>query len=142
MKELLTMIKLMDLLLEQDTNDIAGIFVFNQKNEVLVLFKADGSPDIPKGHIDEGETPIEAVKRELNEETGIVLNVEPNSFGKVNVEPGKDFYRFAIQTNQDFVIYLSDEHKGFEFMKLDDIPPGFFWEPVDKFFNEIMDLEK
>lgn len=135
------MIKLMDLLLEQDTNDIAGIFVFNQKNEVLVLFKADGSPDIPKGHIDEGETPLQAVKRELNEETGIVLNTEPNSFGKVNVEPGKDFYRFVIQTNQDFVIYLSDEHKGFEFMKTDDIVPGFFWEPVDNFFNEIMDLE-
>jgi len=135
------MIKLMDLLLEQDTNDIAGIFVFNEKDEVLVLFKADGSPDIPKGHIDEGETPLEAVKRELNEETGIVLNTEPNSFGKVSVKPGKDFYRFVIKTNQDFVIYLSDEHKSFEFMKTHDIPPGFFWEPVDKFFNEIMDLE-
>tara|TARA_A100001201_G_C4025501_1_gene181860 strand:+ start:219 stop:629 length:411 start_codon:yes stop_codon:yes gene_type:complete len=135
------MIKLKDLLFEQDTNDIAGILVFNQKNEVLVLFKADGSPDIPKGHINEGETPIEAVKRELNEETGIVLNTEPNSFGKINVEPGKDFYRFVIQTNQDFVIYLSDEHKGFEFVDIYSIERGYFWKPVDDFFNEVMSLE-
>ena len=135
------MIKLKNLLLEQDTNDIAGILIFNQKNEVLVLFDSKGSPDIPKGHITVGETPLEAVKRELNEETGIVLNTEPNSFGKTNIKPGKDFYRFVIQTNQDFVIYLSDEHKGFEFVDIYSIEPGYFWNPVDEFFNEVMSLE-
>ncbi|WP_255167991.1 NUDIX hydrolase [Natrononativus amylolyticus] len=41
--------------------------------EVLVFDHpaADGGPQIPKGTVDEGETPAEAVVRELEEESGV-----------------------------------------------------------------------
>ena len=134
------MIKLKDLLFEQDTNDIAGILLF-VKNKVLVLYKTSGDVDIPKGHISEGESPLEAVKRELNEEAGIVLNVEPIQVGRLNVEPGKDLYMFTLQTNQRFVVKTSNEHRGHKFVPIEEIDDNFFWSPVQQFYNNIMEKQ-
>ncbi len=48
----------------------AGGVVKNEKNEVLMIFRL-GSWDLPKGKIDEGESPEEAAVREIQEETGL-----------------------------------------------------------------------
>ncbi len=48
---------------------------------VLVLWRKDGSPDLPKGHTKAGETDKAAALRELQEETGI----EPS---RVHFTPG------------------------------------------------------
>lgn len=57
-------------------HESVGVFVFNQHNEVL-LFERTIYPfalTIPAGHLDSGEIPKEAVKRELLEETGLKIN--------------------------------------------------------------------
>lgn len=51
--------------------EAAGGLVFNEKKEVLVMFRR-GSWDLPKGKIDDGETPEVAAIREVIEETGLV----------------------------------------------------------------------
>lgn len=51
--------------------EAAGGYVLNQDNQLLVFFRR-GSWDMPKGKIDEGETPEEAAVREVQEETGLV----------------------------------------------------------------------
>ena len=51
--------------------EAAGGLVFNEKKEILVMFRR-GLWDLPKGKIDEGETPEIAAIREVIEETGLV----------------------------------------------------------------------
>jgi len=52
----------------------AGAIVFREKDNrvyYLLLHYDAGHWDFPKGHIEEGETELETVKREVEEETGI-----------------------------------------------------------------------
>lgn len=50
-----------------------GVLLFQERplHAYLVLFRKDGSPDLPKGHKEKGETDEETALRELLEETGI-----------------------------------------------------------------------
>lgn len=50
--------------------EAAGGVVFNEKNEILMIYRLE-TWDLPKGKIDEGETPDAAAVREVEEETGI-----------------------------------------------------------------------
>ncbi len=49
----------------------AGAIVLNKDNQVLVVNQNGSSWSLPKGHIEENETAIEACKREIFEESGI-----------------------------------------------------------------------
>ena len=49
----------------------AGGVVLNAKGEVLIVNQNRDSWSLPKGHIDPGETALEAAKREIREESGI-----------------------------------------------------------------------
>ena len=53
-----------------------GVLLFQRgpKPLVLVLWRKDGSPDLPKGHIRAGETDVAAALRELHEETAIAAS--------------------------------------------------------------------
>jgi len=55
----------------------AGGWVWNEKEELLMIFR-EGHWDIPKGHLDEGETIEDCAMREVEEETG-VSNLEIGS---------------------------------------------------------------
>jgi len=50
-----------------------GAVIVNEAGKVLGLERKDipGAWQLPQGGLDEGETPVEAVKREIQEETGI-----------------------------------------------------------------------
>ena len=50
--------------------EAAGGYVINGQKELLVFFRR-GSWDMPKGKIDDGETPEQAAVREVQEETGL-----------------------------------------------------------------------
>ena len=55
----------------------AGIIIINSKNQILgckPFGKKDNRLDIPKGHIEDGETPYQAAIRETFEETGILID--------------------------------------------------------------------
>ena len=45
--------------------------VINRQGEVLVISQHGTAWSLPKGHIDEGESELEAAKREINEESGV-----------------------------------------------------------------------
>jgi diadenosine hexaphosphate hydrolase (ATP-forming) len=49
----------------------AGGIVFNQEGKVLVLRHKNGNWVFPKGHIDPGETSLQAAIREVEEEGGV-----------------------------------------------------------------------
>ena len=50
--------------------EAAGGVVYNETGEVLMIYRR-GRWDLPKGHIDPGETPEECAVRETAEETGV-----------------------------------------------------------------------
>ena len=49
----------------------AGGIVLSHNNKVLIVNQNYDSWSLPKGHIDSGETALEAAKREIYEESGI-----------------------------------------------------------------------
>lgn len=54
-----------------DATPGAGGVVRNAQGDVLLLKHKSGSWVFPKGHIDPGETPLEAALREVEEEAGV-----------------------------------------------------------------------
>ena len=56
-----------------------GAVILNKKGKVLAFERRDipGAWQLPQGGLDENESPLEAVKREIHEETGIsIKNLE------------------------------------------------------------------
>jgi 8-oxo-dGTP pyrophosphatase MutT (NUDIX family) len=52
-------------------SESAGGIVVNPKGEVLVVNQNHDSWSLPKGHVDPGETPLDAARREIYEESGV-----------------------------------------------------------------------
>jgi diadenosine hexaphosphate hydrolase (ATP-forming) len=54
-----------------DVIEGAGGVVVNSEGKVLLIRHHNGTWVFPKGHVDEGETPLEAAIREVAEEAGV-----------------------------------------------------------------------
>ena len=52
--------------------ECAGGIIINQFNKIAIVNQNYDSWSLPKGHIDKGETAIDAAIREIYEETGII----------------------------------------------------------------------
>ena len=103
----------------------AGAILFKKNEEVeyLLLQYEAGHWDFPKGNIEENETDLETIKREIEEETGI-KDAEILKGFKENISY---FYRFKGDLiSKDVVFYLaktkteqiklSFEHLDFEWL--------------------------
>jgi 8-oxo-dGTP diphosphatase len=53
-----------------------------------------GHWDLPGGFLDEGEDPVDGLRREFREETG--LDVEPVELLRIDIEPYDDRYVFSV----------------------------------------------
>lgn len=108
--------------MEQQTS--AGIVTYyqapNKEREYLLLHYNAGHWDLPKGHVEPGETHEQAALRELQEETGLHAELDANfthtfAYNLTNKqgEPAhKAVYWFVGKTDSKKVI-ISHEHKGF-----------------------------
>jgi 8-oxo-dGTP pyrophosphatase MutT (NUDIX family) len=107
----------------------AGAILFKKNGEIeyLLLHYEEGHWDFPKGHIEENETDIEALKREIVEETSI-KDVEIIKCFKENIhyffrsEGGlvsKDVVFYLVKTKTKRV-KLSHEHIGFKWLSFDE----------------------
>jgi len=76
-----------------------GIILLNEESDIF-LAHATGTKhwDIPKGHSEPGESPLETMLRETKEETGIVLHGrELIDLGQFSYRPSKDLHLFALR---------------------------------------------
>jgi 8-oxo-dGTP pyrophosphatase MutT (NUDIX family) len=98
----------------------AGFIVVRRRNhtwEVLGL-RVWGKIDIPKGHLDNGESFLDAALRECYEEAGIVVDVNSDmpwdAISYVSERPHKDVTVFIAVTDQEPQIRENPETKQFE----------------------------
>lgn len=77
--------------------DVASITLINSKSEMLVMFRPEKKWCHPGGLIEDGETPFQAAKRELKEETDVDINlVDLKYFGNFII--GKWRVHFFVST--------------------------------------------
>tara|TARA_B100000575_G_C22743657_1_gene444457 strand:+ start:77 stop:472 length:396 start_codon:yes stop_codon:yes gene_type:complete len=125
------MIKLKKLL-EKHPDDIGSTsgVVIEHNNKILVMRKAEGNYSIPKGHMRKGETPRQAMHRELKEETQITLPTEPKFLYKVErpIEKGGNFmYVFHYESDKELKPTLDHEHTDFGYYDKDTIPEDIYY---------------
>lgn len=119
----------------------ADAIIMNDNGQILFLCRTKdvsfepGKYCLPGGHIDEGETPKEAVVREVLEETGLKV---------------KDCYEVAKSSNPEIhyfncyieepyqIILVHEEHSNYEFIGLNDEE----WKNIDLIMNLKENLEK
>ncbi len=81
---------------------------------------------VPAGKIEPNETPENAAKRELFEETGIAVEraSQVESIGALYMQkPGLNyiFHMFRIRLDQKPEVRISDEHQGFQWAPFDEM---------------------
>jgi 8-oxo-dGTP pyrophosphatase MutT (NUDIX family) len=95
---------------------------------VPVRRAADGSKvlALPKGHVDSGETPVQAAQREVREETGIVA--EPvRELGETRY-----WYRRGGRTIGKEVQFFLFRHAGGDISEHDDEVEDVRWIPIEQ----------
>jgi 8-oxo-dGTP pyrophosphatase MutT (NUDIX family) len=86
-----------------------GFIIFKKGTDMVLGCHPTGhhgginSMDIPKGHIEKGETPLDAAKRELKEETGLVIpnDVEIHEIGRRHYQSKKSLHLFSVEMDID-----------------------------------------
>ncbi|HEY0037605.1 MAG TPA: NUDIX domain-containing protein [Longimicrobium sp.] len=101
-------------------NESAGMLLFRRAGDGLEVFLAHpggpfwkgkdaGAWTLPKGEVNEGEAPLEAARREFQEETGIVP-VEPYlPLGAIRQKAGKTVHAWAWEGDADAEAVTSNE---------------------------------
>lgn len=111
-----------------------GAYIFNNKNQLLLLKNRKGTWGIVGGHLHHNEELEEGLKREIKEETG--LDIKLIAVLKIEAYKESIFIRYvAISENDN--IQISEEHQDFKWIGLDSL------EKYELTFKEIApDAEK
>jgi len=107
----------------------AGTFLFGRRSDVV---NKPGVWNFFGGHIDEGETPRQALLRELSEEAGIARTDDDLvHFGGVSdadiqglgyVEALRELHYFLLLADHEFTPHLNHEHSEFRWFKPHNLP--------------------
>lgn len=106
----------------------AGTLFIDPEGNILLLKRGAGGDHVgewclPGGHIEEGETPQQAAKREALEELGTPYYPDDGKFfSRTQSTDGVDFSTFVCPVEAQFVPRLNDEHTGHMWVSLDDLP--------------------
>jgi diadenosine hexaphosphate hydrolase (ATP-forming) len=103
----------------------AGGVVFNQEGKVLVLRHKNGNWVFPKGHIDPGETSLEAAIREVEEEGGVVAYCPDANCQHMTR------YSNARNEQREITWYLLRTKATKAILREDTFPGGRFFHPAE-----------
>jgi predicted NUDIX family NTP pyrophosphohydrolase len=98
--------------MKSKTKKSAGLLVFRRKDSSVEVFlvhmggpfwqhKEDGAWSIPKGEFEDNEAPLEAARREFQEETGLMPEGEFLELPPVKQSSGKTVFAWAVEWDCD-----------------------------------------
>jgi len=129
----------------------AGGVVVNSYGRVLVVDQRGTSWSLPKGGIDNGETPLETAKREIYEESGISdlkLIEELGSYQRSKItDDGKDedkseiktIYMFLFTTTQNKVKPIDHHNHQAKWLKKEEVSKQLTHIKDKEFFQSIIE---
>lgn len=110
-----------------------GALVFrwnNQRIEFLVLMhRLGGHWSFPKGHVEFGETEKQTALREVNEETGLNIELQPGFRQKVSYSPRSGVYKDVVY----FLGYAQDSNTVMQEEEVSAIK----WVDIDEVHQEL-----
>ena len=120
---------------EPEEHSAGGVVLKDGQVCVIVPKKrtANGKPALalPKGHIDPGETALEAATREVREETGLVCEFV-RDLGEVRY-----WYRRSSKSIHKSVVFFEFKQVGGDFSDHDDEVDSAEWMPVAQALEEL-----
>ena len=122
----------------------AGGVIINSKDEILVVSQRGTSWSLPKGHIDPGETKLQAAVREIEEESGIrrltyVKDLGSYSRYKIGLGPKEDMgelktlHMFLFTTDEERLKPIDADNPQARWVHSDDVE-ALLTHPKDKLF--------
>lgn len=98
---------------------------YHGNTEILLIKHINsGHWSFPKGHVEGDETEVETAKREIFEETGIEVNLDPTFRELVTYSPRKDTVKV--------VVYFVAKAKNTDFTPQEDEISEIKWVEIDR----------
>ena len=122
----------------------AGGVVVNKKRRVLVVNQRGTSWSLPKGHVDPGESNLEAAIREIEEESGVrrlTFIKDLGSYSRYRIGLGsredtgelKTIHMFLFTTDEERLKPIDPNHPEARWVRSDDVE-ALLTHPKDKVF--------
>jgi 8-oxo-dGTP diphosphatase len=111
--------------------------IIRKDDHFLVLVKPDGTFDLPGGRVEEGETIQSALHREINEETGLNVDIK-ETVGKWSFPQKPNFVINGITfacTYLKGTVELCDEHTNYFWVGIDKIQRLTFSREIQRHFK-------
>lgn len=126
----------------------AGGIVKNKDKIILIQIKQTGGWAFPKGKIEINETPLEAAKREIYEETGVKNISLSKNLGEYSrpVADGKPVIlvidMFLFETIEEKVKNIKNDVKDVKFVSIDKIKKILSLKEDRKFYISVKNILK
>ncbi|MFF1376778.1 NUDIX domain-containing protein [Streptomyces sp. NPDC058308] len=116
----------------------ADIVVINDDRSILLIKRGwapfEGHWALPGGHVDAGETSLQAAARELAEETGVNVSLRDLEFSGLFDSPDRDprgryvSAAYAVTIGSDVVPTAGDDATEARWFPLDDLPANLAFD--------------
>ena len=126
---------------------VAKTLLFDKSGKILVLYRSETHPryahhpDLPGGEVEVGETPSEAVRREIEEETR--LNLDVNQINVIYSKAIDDELTHVVciaKLDDDMPdIELSWEHETYEWLAFEDFTKRELPEEPDDYYLTVVE---